>query len=353
MKYYILYPLIIAGLLCASCTDNLSNDSPSATQSTDHTSIELTFDVEHFTNKVGLRSGGDTFSDNGWATLRTITDAGSAKEQEIKSLYLLMFDGTGQNPYRYHITSATFTGGSYDSTAKKIKLNRSQTEAGTRRVYLVANVDTATKNALDGITTESAFKAHYKEIAQPWANNITAPLLMVGYKEHNFAATPAAFRLDHIKLVRAVAKIELNIKLSEPFQVAPTEKNGVLNDHKFRYVNFDKRTYLIKPTNKPLTPASSAAEEWPNVTKWTGWGNTLGTGDTGTSYTLTSNGKVSNLRIITYINEQDQERAKIEIALPRVDLVPLPPPEFGPEKYILPLPQKVERNKWYKYDIEI
>lgn len=77
-------------------------------------------------------------------------------------------------------------------------------------MYLVANVDTATKNALDGITTESAFKAHYKEIAQPWANNISTPLLMVGYKEYNFVSHLAAFSIrSHQVGARAVAKIEL------------------------------------------------------------------------------------------------------------------------------------------------
>jgi hypothetical protein len=36
-----------------------------------------------------------------------------------------------------------------------------------------------------------------------------------------------------------------------------------------------------------------------------------------------------------------------------VDDGPLPPPEFGPELYRLPLPEKIERNNWYRYDIEI
>ncbi|PVZ04547.1 hypothetical protein C7382_1322, partial [Porphyromonas loveana] len=31
----------------------------------------------------------------------------------------------------------------------------------------------------------------------------------------------------------------------------------------------------------------------------------------------------------------------------------LPPPEFGPELYRLPLPEKVIRNNWYKYDLTI
>ncbi|WP_394358364.1 hypothetical protein, partial [Porphyromonas gulae] len=29
------------------------------------------------------------------------------------------------------------------------------------------------------------------------------------------------------------------------------------------------------------------------------------------------------------------------------------PPEFGPELYRLPLPEKVLRNHWYKYEVEI
>lgn len=331
MRDYLLYILLATGLFFSSCSVKEKCEQP-----TGNAPVEISFAVEDFVSVSGLRA----------------TDDGSAAEQRVNNLYLLMFDNSGANPFRYYITGATFTGGTYNSAAKKITLAKTQAEAANRKVYLIANIDTPTKSALDGITTEAALKNYYKDTAQPWGTNIVAPLCMVGYKAHNFAATPASYQLKTIPLQRAVAKVELNIKLTKQFQVAPTEVSGALKEYRFRYVNFDRCTYFVKPATKPSTLVSSTANEWPNVAQWIAWGNTLGASEVGTSYTLTS-GKVSSLKIVTYLNEQDNAAAKIEIALPRVDEGPLPPPEFGPEKYILPLPKKVERNKWYKYDIEI
>ncbi|KKC51911.1 major fimbrial subunit protein (FimA), partial [Porphyromonas gulae] len=139
------------------------------------------------------------------------------------------------------------------------------------------------------------------------------------------------------------------------FQTKAVVYQGNLTGHKYRYVNFDKDTYVVKPTTKPDNLISSANGVWPQITDWTVWGASLNASpapDAGTDYTLDANGKVTALRIITYLNERDSKGAIVEIALPRVDDGTLPPPEFGPELYRLPLPDKILRNNWYKYDIE-
>ena len=56
---------------------------------------------------------------------------------------------------------------------------------------------------------------------------------------------------------------------------------------------------------------------------------------------------------ITYLNERDSKGATVEVALPRVDDGIFSSFEFGPELYRLPLPDKILRNHWYKYEVEI
>ncbi|WP_455657152.1 hypothetical protein [Porphyromonas gulae] len=211
--------------------------------------------------------------------------------------------------------------------------------------------------------------------------------MMSGNKTHDFTTD---YLLDNVQLVRAVAKIELNITLSEKFQILPAANGGNLAHYRYRYVNFDKDTYVIKPLpTKPDNPVSSNDGAWPQIAGWMPWGTSLnvspapdagdnpvssndgawpqiagwmpwGTSlnvspapDAGSGYTMDSAGKITSLRIITYLNERDTKGAAVEVALPRVDDGELPPPEFGPELYRLPLPEKVLRNHWYKYDITI
>ena len=128
-------------------------------------------------------------------------------------------------------------------------------------------------------------------------------------------------------------------------------------DYRYRYVNFDKDTYVVKPLpTKPDNPVSSNDGAWPQIAGWMPWGTSLNVSpapDAGSGYTMDSAGKITSLRIITYLNERDTKGAAVEVALPRVDDGELPPPEFGPELYRLPLPEKVLRNHWYKYEVEI
>ncbi len=150
---------------------------------------------------------------------------------------------------------------------------------------------------------------------------------MSGNATHNFITQ--GYQLNSVHLIRAVAKLELNVKLTSGFQIVPVINSGNLTEYKYRYVDFDTRTYVEKQATTPANPASSSPDAWPNTVNWMTWG--------GTGYTL----------------ERDQLGTTVEIELPRADSGPLPPPEFGPELYRLLLPAKIERNTWYKYDIEL
>lgn len=332
MKNYLLYVSFLASLFLVAC-------SKTPVEPTANRSIEISLRVDEFTNAGG--------------TVRAERSQGSDAERLITNLYLVLFDNTGANPDRYYITGNTFAGGTWNAAEMKVKLDMTQTQAGERRVYVITNVDPTMKTALDAVTTESGLQSVRRTTALPWSTNIVSPFLMAGNKTHDFTANHL---LDNVPLVRAVAKVELNISLSEKFQTLPTIVNGNLSEFKFRYVNFDKDTYVVKPSTKPDNLVSSANDIWPQMTDWTVWGATLNASpvpDAGTGYSLNADGKVTALRIVTYLNERDNKGAAIELALPRVDDGNLPPPEFGPELYRLPLPEKVIRNNWYKYDLTI
>lgn len=326
MRNKLLYATLISGLLFAACTrENIGEPVG------DNKPIEISFRVVDFTRSEA----------------RSTKSSGSQQEQSVSNLYLFLFNSAGTNPEKYYIENATFAGGTWDAAGMKVKLNMTQTEAGDRQVYAVANIDGDMKTALDGVTAVTAFQNVFRTTAQPWSPQIASPFLMTGNKSHNFASN---YQLNNVPLIRAVAKIELNVKLSEPFRVTGND------NYKHRLVDFDIRTYVVKPASKPDNPASSAGNVWPNLSGWTGWSNSLaGTPapDAGLGYTTDTSGKITALRLITYLNERDNKGGAIEIALPRMDDGELPPPEFGPELYRLPLPDKIQRNHWYKYDAEI
>lgn len=335
MKYKLLYITLLSGLLFAACSTE--NDIEPVLEDR---AIELSFRVDDFV-RGGLRA----------------TDDGSTAEQAVTNLYLFLFDNTGANPIKYYIDAATFTGGTYSASDKKIILDMTQAEAGARQVYIVANCGDL-KTQLDTVTTVAGLQSVFRDTTQPWSANIASPILMSGSKTHDFRnVAGGGFQLNSVPLTRAIAKIELNVKLTPGFQVVPTIDGGNITEYRYRYVNFDTRTYVVKPMpTKPANLASSSADAWPNTAGWTPWGALLNGAtppDAGTGYTLDNNGKVTGLRLITYLNERDEAGAVVEIALPRVDAGPLPPPEFGPELYRLPMPDKIERNTWYRYDIEI
>ena len=335
MKKYLLYALFLTSFMFVSCSKN-NSDEPAEDKR-----IEISLRVDDFTKS------GEAF--------RTIErNQGSDAERIIKNLYLFLFDNNGTNPVRYYIDGSTFAGGTWNPVEMKVKLDMTQNQAGLRRVYVVANVDNTIKTALDLVASEEELQNVKKTTAQPWSSNIASPFMMSGNKTHDFTTD---YLLDNVQLVRAVAKIELNITLSEKFQILPAANGGNLAHYRYRYVNFDKDTYVIKPLpTKPDNPVSSNDGAWPQIAGWMPWGTSLNVSpapDAGSGYTMDSAGKITSLRIITYLNERDTKGAAVEVALPRVDDGELPPPEFGPELYRLPLPEKVLRNHWYKYEVEI
>jgi hypothetical protein len=349
MSYKSLYITLLSSLLFFACSKENNID-----QSLVNNSIALTFHVD------------DLISD-GLST--RATESGSISEQMITDLYVLLFRvGSEELIGKYYISNAladvTFSGGSYDFSDKKIILNMSPANAGNCHVYLVANViinglqpilESLPLNVPSTLTTLK--HVVFRTIPQPWSPNIATPILMSGNTTHNFMLNTV---LNSVHLIRAVAKLELNIKLSSGFQgTAPVTNSTLLTQYKYRFINFDVQTYAVKPESKIPNLVNSSTSAWPNTSSWASWGATLNISpnslDVGEGYII-SGGKVTELKLITYLNEKDETDAQdavIEIELPRVDNGPLPPPEFGPELYRLSLPKKIERNNWYKYEIEI
>lgn len=347
MSYKLLYITLLSSLLLIACSDENNIEEKS-----NNNSIELTFRVDNY------------ISDR---TSTRATEVGSISEQLVLDLYVLLFRvGSEELIGKYHIPNAvadgTFTGGKYNFSDKKITLNMTPASAGNCHVYIIANANiNGLLPLLQGLplnnpSTLAMFKnIVFKTIPQPWSPTITIPILMSGISTHNFTTNTI---LNSIHLIRAIAKIELNIKLTSAFQgKAPATNNTSLTEYKYRYVNFDVNTYAVKPDIKIPNTVNSSNAGWPNSADWTPWGATLNSSpnppDVGAGYNTDSAGKVTELRLTTYVNERDEAGAMIEIELPRIDSGPLPPPEFGPELYKLPLPKKIERNNWYRYDIEI
>ncbi len=152
---------------------------------------------------------------------------------------------------------------------------------------------------------------------------------------------------EPLRLVRAFAKVELNVILQDE------HKDAAIAKYKYKYTNFDKNTYVVKPSLKPDDLVSSTNDVWPTTAGWTPWGTTLdaATG-TGSAHTILG-GVVTTLKLVTYINERDNAGTAIEIEVPYNGSGPLPPPEFGPELYKLEFPEGIQRNHWYVHEIEI
>jgi hypothetical protein len=338
--------LLLTSLILGACSSDDSVDGGGAGNSK---KIELSFSVPGYTMNV---TDGRNTSETSATRATTVT--GSSAENEITDLYVFLFPtSTDQTLKKYAVSSASFTGGTWSTSDNKVDLDLTQAEAGQRDVYIVANCADL-KSQLDEVTTVEGLQNVLRNTAMPWSDNIQAPILMTGNATHDFIQDS---QLDQISLTRAIAKIELNVTLSSPFQTVPTITDGKLDQYKYRFVNFDQNTYVIKPSEKTATFASSSDNAWPNTDDWSLWGASLNgssTSDTGTGYTLsTTGGVVTALKIITYINESDVSGSAIEIELPRTDEGPLPPPEFGPEWYKLPLPDKIVRNTWYTYNIDL
>ena len=263
-------------------------------------------------------------------TTTRATDVGSPEEQQINNLYLFLFDMTGANPIKYFANSATFTNGEWSATEGKVTLKLTQAEAGERQVYIVANVSSALQTTLAGVTTLAKLQEAMESINTPWSTTLNAPILMSGSATHNFVTNRI---LSSVPLIRALAKIELNVTLPAKHQDADA------SHYKYNFIDFDKNTYVLKPTAKTDDLATSG---------WLAW---QAAGDI-SSYTLGTDSKVNSLKVITYINERDNAGSYIDIQLP-YNAGPLPPPEFGDETFKLPLPSEIKRNHWYKFDITL
>ena len=305
-KVNYIYLILFSALFFVACS---SDDVPE--KSNDR--VELSYAISNF--------------DISGTTTRA-TDVGSPAEQQINNLYLFLFDAGGANPIKYYVDNS-FSNGQWNRTEGKITLELTQAEAGTRQVYLVANVSPIIKTTLDGVSTLAALKAVKSTVNTPWSSTLTTPILMSGNATHNFVTNRI---LSSVPLIRALAKIELNVTLPAKHQDADA------SHYKYNFIDFDKNTYVLKPTAKTDDLATSDWQPW------------QATGDV-SSYTLVS-GKIATLKVVTYINERDNAGSYIDIQLP-YNAGPLPPPEFGDETFKLPLPSEIKRNHWYKFDITL
>ena len=308
-KVNYIYLILFTVLLFAACS---SDDMPE--RSSDNR-VELSYAISNF--------------DISGTTTRA-TDVGSPAEQQIDNLYLFLFDMTGANPINYYVDNS-FSDGTWNKAGENITLKLTQAEAGERQVYIVANVATALKTLLDGVSTLTQLQAVIASTSNtPWSTTLEAPILMSGSATHNFVTNRI---LSSVPLIRALAKIELNVTLPAKHQDADA------SHYKYNFIDFDKNTYVLKPTAKTDDLATSG---------WLAW---QAAGDV-SSYTLGTDSNVNSLKVITYINERDNTGSYIDIQLPYNSGL-LPPPEFGDDTFKLPLPSKIERNHWYKFDITL
>lgn len=314
MKIYI-YIIGFLSLLFTGC----SGDDDPVAGSADNEKITLSFQVNSFVK----------------GSMKATTDNGSVAEQTIDNLYVFLFPTSGTQTFKsYYISSATFPSGSWSNADRKVLLNLTQSEAGSREVYIIANCSSI-KTSLDGVSTVTGLQSILQSNSTPWSTTLTTPILMSGNKAHDFNTN---YQLNNVTLIRAIAKVQLNISLTAKHQGKPLSGEGI-TQYKYRLIDFDKNTYVLKPTSKPDNLTSSSA--------WVSWNDAI------TSYTLDSSGKVISLTLTTYLNERDNTGASIELSLPYFDGGFLPPPEFGDETYKLQLPAKIERNNWYVYDVEV
>jgi hypothetical protein len=121
---------------------------------------------------------------------------------------------------------------------------------------------------------------------------------MSGNKTHDFNTN---YQLNNVSLVRALAKVQLNVKLSVQHYSIPVVDGKA--QYSYKYIDFDKNTYVFKPSTKTDNLVSS--------NDWTAWSATGSV----SSYTL-DQGNVTNLTLTTYINERDNASSAIEIKLP-------------------------------------
>ena len=168
---------------------------------------------------------------------------------------------------------------------------------------------------------------------------------------------------EPVHLIRALAKVELNIELKTEHQSKPIVREGDFSDpyatltdkpqYHYAFLNFDKNTLVVNPATvtkqSDLTAPDAMVDLYSlDESSWVVW-NTLGT------YMQESDEKVTALKLVTYINERDEEAGRplssIGISMPYEG--DYPPPQFGPDITQIFLPDKIKRNHWYVYDVEL
>ena len=328
IKY--IYLLLISAILFGACS---KDDLPSGIDVSDDEvaiSYSLKKYVQVVTNGNSTKSASETRNIN--------IEAGD--EENIDNLYILMVNSGWSDIKRFYTASSNFAEGTWNAAGENVTIKMTQSEAGQRDVYVIANISTTMKLALDGVTNLTGLQGVLESKTEPWsgtgATNLKHPILMSGMKSHNFVTQGRV--LSSVELIRAFAKVELNVTL-------PTKHQSTNEaDYKYNFVDFDKNTYVLEKTNKVTSIGTTG---WKPFTS-----NTDGDKDYVSEFIKTGD-VVTSLKIITYINETTNANSYIEIQLPYKDGGFLPPPEFGPETFILPRQGKIKRNHWYKYDVEL
>lgn len=344
IKY--IYLLLISAFLFAACG---KEDSPGNIVNLADNEIAIDYSQKKYVSVVAKQDKSKSIAE----TRNIIIEEGD--ENKIDNLYILMVNSDWSDIKRYYTSSATFTQGEWDAIGKRVKIKLPQSQAAQRDVYVIANVSTELKTTLDGVTTLVGLQQALVANESPWSPNLSnasKSILMSGKSEttHDFTANRL---LQSVTLVRAVAKVELNVKLSAKHQAAPTylSNGNQLPNYQYNFVDFDKNTYVLENTTKSADVASTGNSADTPVT-WVPFSAT-GT-DHVSSYEVDEmSGLVTNLKIVTYINETTNANSYIELQLPYEDGGFLPPPEFGPETFILPRQGEIKRNHWYKYDVEL
>lgn len=354
IKY--IYLLLISAILFGAC----SKDDMSGGIEVSDDEVAISYSLKKYVQVVTSGNSSKSASE----TRNINIEAGD--EEKIDNLYIIMFDATtsGAAPIKYFVDN-TFPAvdGEWNQGANpSVKLKKTQAQVGNRNVYVIANVTPALRSALNAstLTTIADLEAVYAQYSNPWSEGLTPvlvtggnkyPILMSGNESHNFSTNPV---LNKVTLVRALAKVELNVKLPAKHQAAQTYlSNGVeLPNYQYNFVDFDKNTYVLENTSKPANQKASTGNSANTPATWVPF-SAIGT-DHVSSYEVDNvSGLVTNLKIVTYINETTNANSYIEIQLPYEDGGFLPPPEFGPETFILPRQGKIERNHWYIYDVEL
>ena len=329
IKY--IYLLLISALLFGACS---KDDVPSGIDVSDD-EVAISYSqkkyVQVVTNGNSTKSASETRNIN--------IEAGD--EENIDNLYILMVNSGWSDIKRFYTASSNFAEGTWNAAGENVTIKMTQSEAGQRDVYVIANISTDMKSDLDGVTNLTGLQGVLESKTEPWSgtgatNNLKHPIMMSGMKNHNFVTQGRV--LENLQLVRAFAKVELNVTLPKKHQSTNEA------DYKYNFVDFDKNTYVLEKTNKVASIVT---------TGWKPFVSNIDTDKDFVSEYIKTGDVVTSLKIVTYINETTNANSYIEIQLPYKDGGFLPPPEFGPETFILPRQGKIKRNHWYKYDVEL